>query len=440
MSGMTTPVGGLDSQTRALVERLSGDSSPTPSLENMRAPLEPHMVQELAPRDLLDVADLMVPGPAPVPIRVFVPHVPGPRPVLIWLHPGGFVAGEVNDVDGICRILAADGRCTVVTIDYRLAPEHPFPAAIDDVTAVVEWIVAHAETLGVDSERFAIGGQSAGATIAASATLRLRDEDGPRPAFQVLAYPVLDPALDKPSYVENDHRFLFTTEETAWCWKHYLSGTLASPLAAPLTAPRLDGVPPALILAAGFDPSRDDSRLYHRRLIDQGIASELVEYPHTIHAFLSFAAELDVAWEALHLISARLRERLGSSRARLHHVAVPYAPGAQDQVRRFYGALLGLTELPVPEAFADRSFVWFAAGTGELHLIPEPWSAWDDRSDRHACLSVDRFDEILERLEADEYPIDRYDLLTDRAQAFVHDPFGNLVELTTDRRTTPGGS
>jgi acetyl esterase len=427
---MTTPLSGLDSQARALVERLSGDSSPTPSLEDMRAPLEPHLVQELAARTLLDVADLIVPGEASVPIRVFVPRVRAPRPVLIWLHPGGFVAGEANDVDGVCRILAADGRCTVVAISYRLAPEHPFPAAIDDVMAVVEWIVAHALTLGVDSERFAIGGQSAGATIAASATLRLRDEGGPRLAFQVLAYPLLDPALDKPSYVENDHHFLFTTQRAAWCWEHYLGGTAASPLAAPLTAPRHSDLPPALILAAGFDPSRDDSRLYHQRLIDDGTDSELVEYPRTIHAFLSFAAELDVAWEALDLIAARLRERLGSSEARLHHVALPYAPGAQDQARRFYGALLGLKELPIPEAFADRSFVWFAAGTGELHLIPELSSARDDGSDRHACLSVDRFDEILERLEAAEYRIERYDMLADRPQAFVHDPFGNLVELT----------
>lgn len=318
----------------------------------------------------------------------------------------------------------------VVSVDYRLAPEHPFPAAIDDVTAVVEWIVAHAGTIGVDPDRLAIGGQSAGATIAASATLRLRDENGPRPAFQVLAYPVLDPVLDEPSHSENDHHFLFTTERTAWCWKHYLGGTSASPLAAPLTAPRLNGVPPALILAAGFDPSRDDSRLYHRRLLDEGTASELVEYPHTIHAFLSFAAELDVAWEALDLIAARLRERLGSFEARLHHVALPYTPGAQDQVRQFYGTLLGLEELPVPEAFADRAFVWFAAGAGELHLIPEPSPTPNHGGDQHACLSVDRFDEILERLEAYECRIDRYDLLSDRAQAFVHDPFGNLLELT----------
>jgi acetyl esterase len=427
---MTTPLSGLDPQTRALVNRLSEHSNGTPSLEEMRAPLESHMVQELAPRDLLDVAELVVPGEPPVPIRVFVPRVSAPRPVLIWLHPGGFVAGEVDDVDGVCRILSADGRCTVISIEYRLAPEHPFPAAIDDVTAVIEWIVAHAGTLGVDAERLAIGGQSAGATIAASATLRLRDKGGPRPCFQVLAYPVLDPALDTPSYAENDHHFLFTTERLAWCWRHYLGGTSASSLAAPLIAPRLDGLPPALILAAGFDPSRDDSRLYHQRLIDEGIASELVEYPGTIHAFLSFAAELDVAWQALDLITARLRDRLGSPAARLHHVALPYAPGAQDQVRRFYQALLGLEELPVPEAFADRSFVWFAAGAGELHLIPEPSPAQDDRSDRHACLSLGRFDEILERLEAAEYEIERYDLLPDRTQAFVHDPFGNLIELT----------
>src|SRR5215207_1155121 len=146
MQAMTTTRTGLDAQTRALVERLSAGSDAEPSLADMRAPLEPHMVRELAPRELLDVADLVIPGDVPVPVRVYSPPLPAPRPVLIWLHPGGFVAGDVDDVDAVCRILAADGRCTVVSVDYRLAPEHPFPAAVDDVTAVVEWLAAHAGT------------------------------------------------------------------------------------------------------------------------------------------------------------------------------------------------------------------------------------------------------------------------------------------------------
>lgn len=437
---MTSMLDGLDPQTRALVERLPNDDpGSNPSIEDMRAPLEAHMLRELGPRDLLGVTDLLVGGEPPVPIRLFVPRAPVPRPALIWLHPGGFVAGELGDVDGVCRILAADGCCTVIAVGYRLAPEHPFPAAIDDVTAVVTWIRGHGKTLGIDPGRLAIGGQSAGATIAASTTLALRDKGGPDLALQVLAYPVLDPTLDKPSYVENDHHFLFTTARTAWCWEQYLGAAPVSPLAAPLTAPRLDRLPAALILAAGFDPSRDDSRHYHERLLSDGTVSELIEYPHTIHAFLSFAAELDVAWEALRVIATRLRERLGSREGRLHHVALPYAPGAQNQVRQFYGSLLGLRELPVPEAFRDRSFVWFAAGTGEIHLIPEP-SPQNNGSERHACLAIDRLDETLQRLEAAGYQVDHSDLLTSRRQAFVHDPFGNLVELTDDRESSTSGA
>jgi acetyl esterase len=398
----------------------------------MRAPLESLDELERGPGQLLDVADLVIPGEWPVPIRLFVPRSSAPRPSLIWLHPGGFVAGDIDDVDGVCRTLAADGQCMVVSIDYRLAPEHPFPAAVDDVTIVFEWLLAHAGTLGLDRERIAIGGQSAGATIAASTALRLRDRQAPHPAYQILAYPILDPVLDKPSYTENDHDFLFTTEETAWCWKHYLGDEPPSPLAAPLTMPRLNDLPPSLILAAGLDPSRDDSRLYHQRLIDDGSESELVEYPHTIHAFLSFAAELDVASEALALISTRLRDRLACSQQwRLHHVALPYTPGAQDAARRFYQQLLGLTEIPVPDAFAGRSFVWFAVGAGQLHLIPEPGlSRKAESSDRHPCLSVDNLDETLSRLEAAGHRIDRYESLADRSQAFVRDPFGNLIELT----------
>jgi acetyl esterase len=429
---MTTRRNGLDPQTRALVERLSPsfDSDAATRLDDMRAPVPPGMA-ELAPRQLLDVADFLVPGEAAVPVRAFIPHTPAPRPVLVWLHPGGFVAGEIDDVDGVCRELAARGRCAVVSVDYRLAPEHPFPAAVNDVTAVVRWISAHAATLGLDATRIAIGGQSSGAAIAASTTLRLRDDGGPQAVFQVLCYPVLDPSVDTPSYVENDRDFLFTRERTAWCWEQYLGGRRASPLAAPLLAERLSGLPPALIVAAGFDPARDDSRRYHERLRGEGGESELVEYEHTIHAFLSFAGELDVAHEALDLIGAALRRRLAPAAARLHHVALPYEPGGQERVRRFYGELLGLREIQVPDAFAGREFVWFAAGAAgaELHLIP---ASSQDASDRHACLEVAALDDVVRRLEDAGLRVDRYDLLPDRAQAFLRDPFGNLVELTAE--------
>src|SRR5215213_2602677 len=176
MVRMTTRRDGLDPQTRALVERLSPsfEADAATRLDDMRAPVEAGMA-ELVPRQLLDVADFFVPGEPAVPVRAFLPHTAAPRPVVVWLHPGGFVSGEIDDVDGVCRELAARGRCAVVSVDYRLAPEHPFPAAVDDVTGVVRWIGAHAATLGLDPGRMAIGGQSSGAAIAASTTLRLRD-------------------------------------------------------------------------------------------------------------------------------------------------------------------------------------------------------------------------------------------------------------------------
>src|SRR5690242_12017645 len=146
----------------------------------------------LAPVPLPAVADLLMPGEPPVGVRVYTPDVIAPRGALVWLHPGGFVAGEIEDIDGVCRTMAAEGRCTVISVDYRLAPAHPFPAAVEDTLTVLAWLREHAGTLGVDAERIAVGGQSAGATIAAGALLRMRDAGSRLPVLQVLAYPVLD--------------------------------------------------------------------------------------------------------------------------------------------------------------------------------------------------------------------------------------------------------
>lgn len=426
----------LDEQSARLLKDLarSPQEGARSGLDALRSSWPKDDPALLPPRELLDVADLLVPGAPPVPIRIFTPETLAPRPVLVWLHPGGFVAGSVDDIDGVCRTLAADGRCTVVSVEYRLAPECPFPAALDDVDAALAWVVRHEDLLGIDSGRMAVGGQSAGATLAAAIALRLREERRHSPKLQVLAYPVLDPGLAASSYEENDGR-LFTRADLRWYWDCYLGGQRAeiSPLAAPLYAEDLEGLPEALILAAGHDPARDDSRHYARRLRSAGVPCELAEYPGTIHAFLSFAGILAVAREALALIAARLRENLAASTPRLQHVGLPYPPDRQPEVRPFYGTLLELEEKHVPAALADRPFIWFEAGPGEaeLHLLPEaePTAV----SQRHACLETDRLDAIVERLERAGHQVDRYDAIANRRQAFVHDPFGNLLELTEIR-------
>jgi acetyl esterase len=434
----------LDPQAAALLDRLAADgggddiaddglSDDESRLAQLRAPWPAEDPALLAPQPLPDVAELVVPGDPPVPVRVFTSPGARPAPWLLWLHPGGFVAGRVADIDGVCRALAADARCTVVSVEYRLAPEAPFPAALDDVDTALAWLYAHAAAFGLASDRYAIGGQSAGATLAAGLALRLRDEGRAAPALQVLAYPALDPALAAPSYVENDG-VLFTTAGFAWDWDRYLGERRAAPppQAAPLYAKSLAGVAPVLLLAAGNDPARDDSRRYHARLTDAGVESELVEYPGTIHAFLSFAGALDVAQEALALIACRLRACLAPETPALHHVGLPYSPGRAADARTFYGGLLGLKEQPLPAALADRPFLWFALGDGaELHLIPE--AVAPVQSERHVCLSTSRLNEIADRLHRAGHIVERYEAVVNRPQAFVHDPFGNLLELTEIR-------
>jgi acetyl esterase len=423
----------LDAQSAALLERLgSGADKPfPPDLAALREPWPEDDPALLPPRPLRDVADLLVPARPPVYVRLYVPDSDAPRPALVWLHPGGFVAGAVDDIDGVCRELSAEARCAVISVDYRLAPEHPFPAAVDDTVAVLAWLDEHAAALGIDPSRIAAGGQSAGATIVASTIVRLRDEGSALPRLQILAYPVLDPALDAPSYTENDG-VLFTVRDLAWYWRCYLGGGPPDPLAAPLLVRNLHGLPPALLLAAGHDPARDDTRRYAQRLSDADVATDLVEYDATMHAFLSFANLLDVARDALALIAHRLRADLAAGHPRLQHVGLPYPPGRERDVRAFYGDALGLPEKPVPRAFADQGFVWFAAGPGEaeLHLIPRATPAGSDQGPSHACLATERLDGLVERLEQRGYELETHEVIVNRPQAFFRDPFGNLLELT----------
>ena len=383
----------------------------------------------LPPIPLPAVADLLIPAEPPVRVRVYTPDVAAPRPGLVWLHPGGFVAGEIDDIDGVCRALAAGGRCAVISVDYRLAPAHPFPAAMEDTLAVLSWLRDHGATLGIDPGRLAAGGQSAGAAIVAGALLRARDAGDPLPRLQLLAYPVLDPTLSAPSWVENDGK-LFTAADTADEWRQYLGEAPATPYAAALLARDLSGLPPALLLGAGHDPARDDTRRYAERLADAGVPAEHVEFPGTIHAFLSFPAALPVAREALELMTARLRDRLAGTDVRLHHVGLTYPPGREHDVRAFYRDVLGLTEKPVPAAFADGGFVWFSAGPGEaeLHLIADATPR--DTGSGHACLAVDGLDELCDRVRSAGYEVDRVNAIEHRPQAFFDDPFGNLLELT----------
>ncbi len=224
----------------------------------------------------------------------------------MWLHGGGFVAGSVSDIDHVCSRLASLADLVVVSLDYRLAPEHPFPAALHDTFDVMSWLAAHGHLIGGDG-RLAAGGQSAGAALVAGACLMARDEGGPALARQVLCYPVLDFGQDTESVRLYDGVFL-SVKAGNWPETQYLAGQEATPYAAPLRAFTLAGLPPALLIGAGRDPLRDDARSYAARLAADGVPVQHVEYAQTMHGFLNFCGVLSAGDHAIELIAADLRQ------------------------------------------------------------------------------------------------------------------------------------
>lgn len=287
----------LDLQTQALL-RLA-DLARVPKLHELR-PVEGRLAQdqnaELVdpwPTPVAEVLDHDFEGPAGrVPVRVHRPRRSDrPMPALVYFHGGGFVIGGFATHDGTCRALAAGGDCVVVSIDYRLAPEHPFPAAVDDALAGFRWVRDHAESLGVDPARVAVGGDSAGGNLAAVVCLLERDAEGAPPAFQLLIYPATDMTRSFPSHRALGGGFFLETPTLDWFLDHYLPPSVDRRdwRASPLFAETLAGLPPALVVTAGFDPLRDEGEAYAARLRDAGVGVVELREPGLVHGFVNMA-------------------------------------------------------------------------------------------------------------------------------------------------------
>jgi acetyl esterase len=241
---------------------------------------------EPAPVD--DVADRTVPGPAgDIPIRVYRPAGHGPLPVVVYYHGGGWVIGDLEVVDRPCRLLASAAQAVVVSVDYRLAPEHPYPAAFDDCYAATVWVAANAGELGVDSVRLAVAGDSAGGNLAAAVALAARDRGGPEIAAQLLIYPVTNFDFGTESYRENADGYLLTRGSMQWFWAHYLGAqdVPKDPYACPARADSLAGLPPAYLASAEYDPLRDEGEAYGRRLELAGVPVTAKRFDGMIHGF-----------------------------------------------------------------------------------------------------------------------------------------------------------
>ena len=256
------------------------------------------------------VEDRTIPGPGgDLPVRIYTPEDSGRHPALVYFHGGGFVIGSLDTHDGTCRDLARGAECVVISIDYRLAPENPFPAAPEDCYAATAWVAEHAEEIGADPARIAVGGDSAGGNLAAAVALMARDRQGPSLVHQLLIYPVTDHAFETESYKENAEGYMLTLPMMEWFWNHYLADPDqgSDPLASPLRASSLLGLPPATVITAEFDSLRDEGEAYAARLGEAGVKTGLTRYDGVFHGFFGMGALIDTAAQAMDDACAALR-------------------------------------------------------------------------------------------------------------------------------------
>jgi acetyl esterase len=262
------------------------------------------------------VKDLAADGPlGSIPLRLYRPaDVPAtsPLPVLVYFHGGGWVIGDLDTHDVLCRQLTAEAGVSVVSVDYRLAPEHKFPAAVDEAWAATRWVVAHAAELAVDGSRLAVGGDSAGGNLAAVVALLARDHGGPAIALQSLVYPVTNASTETRSYRDCGEGFLLTRDTMRWFFGQYLNGDddAVDWRVSPLRAASLAGLPPALVVTAGFDPLRDEGEAYAARLREAGVRVDAVCYGGMIHGFAPMGRLIDTGNRAVSLIAGSLRQAL----------------------------------------------------------------------------------------------------------------------------------
>lgn len=298
----------VDATLRQLLDALAAASAEAPSILDQDAPTARAAMAGLnalaIPEEVASIEERTIPGPAgDIALRIYRPEAQGPLPVLVWYHGGGWVIGDLDSADGPCRALCRRAGILVVSVDYRLAPEHPFPAAIDDAEAAFDWVVANAAELGGAADQVAVGGDSAGGNLAAVVAQARKGQV----AHQLLVYPVTDATLSHPSIEENGEGYLLTKDHMVWFAGHYVGdGDRTDPRVSPLHGdPR--GTAPAFVLTAEFDPLRDEGEAYASAMAEAGVDVQHRRYDGMIHAFFQMSGVTPVASQAIDDAAEALR-------------------------------------------------------------------------------------------------------------------------------------
>ena len=284
------------------------------SVEQMRAGYDMLAALGRPAGEAPSTEDTSLPGPAgDIPVRIYRPQAAGVHPVVVYIHGGGFTIGSIASHDPLCQQIAAGVPAVVVSVDYRLAPESKFPAAVEDCWAAVQWVAAHAADLGGDPSRVAVAGDSAGGNLAAVCALKARDAGGPALAFQLLIYPTTDATGSFPSIQENGKGYFLTEETMRWFQENYLSpeDDRRHPDASPYFVEDLSGLAPAFVVTAEYDPLRDEGEAYGRRLEEAGVPTKVKRYDGMIHAFFQMDAAIPAGAEAISDSIEALRQALG---------------------------------------------------------------------------------------------------------------------------------
>jgi acetyl esterase len=310
----------LHPQARALLDLMAQrDVPPTHTLTPAEARTlyrERRGLTQPAPPPVAAVRALQADGPqGAIPLRLYRPldsDAAVALPVLVYCHGGGWVIGDLDTHDTLCRELANGAGCAVVSVDYRMGPEHRFPAAVDDCIAATRWVHSHANQLHLDATRLAVGGDSAGGNLAAVVAIAARDAGDLPIAYQLLIYPATDQHRDAPSHTSNGQGYLLTTETMDYFTGHYISdpAQYADWRASPLLHADLHGLPPALVLTAGYDPLRDEGTAYAEALTAAGNRATSVCFERQIHGFILMGKVLDEANAAIALCAADLKRAL----------------------------------------------------------------------------------------------------------------------------------